>query len=262
MPSRRASCRRGRSSARPTRATGGKQVVANKKAIVGRLNTLAHPDQMAYWVAAATTLSSNYLPSYSFEFFDSERVTRYLGGMVRSMTITSSADQDYNTISIDWIFQKLDATFTSFSQPAESNYSALVPYCHVETAGNVTLGGTAVAKYKTINITVNNTLAPTWDELSYITACYYCGRDADFQLGPQYTAVTYRTDFEAQTPLTFVLNWTRASPSHSLTFTMETASYIGNIDDSLPLDGAGYQNIGIQTFYDSSATADFAAAAS
>lgn len=240
-----------------------KMVVANRHVFTGRFNTLLHPDQASYWITAATTLTNDagghpYLPSYSVEYWDSEQAWRFLGGMIRSITIASSAEQDYTTLSMDWVFQKRDATFTTFTQPAETNYSTLVPYCHVETAGNITLAASALTKYKSVNLTVNNVLAPTWDELTNISALYYCGRDLDYQLNLQYLNVPFpRTDFESQTPLTIVVDWTRASPSHSLSFNIETASYISGVDDSLPLDGPGYQNVALQSFYDASNTADF-----
>ena len=239
-----------------------RQVVANRHVFTGRFNTLLHPDQASFWITAATTLTNDagghpWLPSYSFLYWDSEQAWKLLGGMIRSLTITSSAQQDYVTCSMDWVFQSRDATFTTFAQPAESNYSTLVPYAHVETAGNVTLGGVAVTKYRDIHITVNNMMSPTWDELTTISALYYSGRDLDFGLGPQYLATTYRSAFEGQTAQTWVVKWSRSSPAHALTFTLETASYLSNVQDSLPLDGPGYQTVDGQVFYDPANTADF-----
>lgn len=239
-----------------------KMVVANRKVVVGRFNTLIHPDQAAFWAEAIGTLTSNYLPSYTFDYWDSIQAWRLLGGVCRSATLAFSAEQDYGTLSTEWVFQKRDATFTTFAQPAESNYSTLVPYVHVESASNITLGGTAITKYKNCSVTVNNVLAGTWDELAYISALYYCGRDLDFQIGPQYLATTLRGDFESQSALTFVLEWSRSSPAHSLQIDCQTNSYISNIEDQLPLDGPGYQNIGVQAFFDAASSTDFAITAS
>jgi len=235
-----------------------KQVVSARKVVAGTLNTLLHPDQAAYWMTAATSLSSNYLPSYSIEYWDSVRALRFLGCTVRSLKISSSAQQDYVTMTVDFLGQVKDGTFSSFSQPAESNYSTLVPYEHFESASNITLGGTAITKYQSTELTISNVLAGTWDEQTYITACYYCGRDLDFTVGPQYLATAYRGDFEAQTALTWVWDFTRASPSHGLSFNCETNSYVSNIDDQLPLDGPGYQSVSVQVFYDPANTTDFA----
>lgn len=235
-----------------------KMVVANFTAIAGRFNTLIHPDQAAYWITALTSLTSNLLPSYTFDYFDSKDAWRLLGGTCRSATFAWSADQDWGSLSMDWVFQRRDATFTTFAQPAESNYSTLVPYVHVESAGNITVGGAALTKYRSASITINNVLAGTRDELPYISACYYCGRDFDFNFGQQYVTTAMRAAFKAQTPLSFVLAWIRTSPAHSLSFNCETNSYVSGIDDTLPLDGPAYQNINVQCNYDAGNTADFA----
>lgn len=239
-----------------------KMAVANFKAVAGRFNTLIHPDQAAYWIAAATALANDAnghpcLPSYSFLYWDSIQAWKLLGGVCRSATFTWSADQDYGTLSMDWIFQRRDATFTTFAQPAESNYSNLVPYAHVESAGAITLGGSAITKYRSCNITINNVLAATRDELPYISAIYYSGRDLDWQIGPQYLATVLRGDFVNQTALTMSFGWARTSPAHALTFDVKTNNYISNVDDNLPLDGPGYQNISGQCFFDASNTTDF-----
>jgi hypothetical protein len=226
----------------------------------GTLNTLLHPDQAAYWVTALTpTGTPAVLPSYSLSYWDSVRGWQFVGCIIQSFTITASAQQDYTTLSINWIGQQ--ATNPAVSAPAESNYSTLTPYAYVETAGNVKLAGSAITNYRNMSIKIDNKLTGTWDELSYITSLLYCGRDLDFTLGPQYLATAYRGDLEAQTPLTWILKFNRTSPAHSFTVTCETANYVANIGDDLPLDGAGYQNIDVQCFYDAANTTDFTLAA-
>lgn len=234
-------------------------VVANRNVIVGTLKTLLYPTQASYIMTAATSLTSNQLGSYSFEYYDSARVQRYLGGMCSGMRISSSAQADAVSVETDWIFQSYDATFTVFAQPAQSNYPTEVPYQHVNSAGNVTLAASAITKYKQIDINLKNMLVGTWDESANITACYYCGRDLDFSAVPQYTAATYRTDYEGQTPLTWVVGWANAVP-HSVTFTCEASGYIDSIADDLPLDGPGYQTLANQIFFDKTATTDFTVA--
>lgn len=235
------------------------QVVANRNVIVGTLKTLLYPTQAAYIMTAASTLTSNALGSYSFEYWDSIRAWRLLGGMCSGMRLSSSAQADAVSLETDWIFQSLDATFTTFAQPAQSVYPTENPYQHVNSAGIITLGGSAVTKYKQIDINLKNTLVGTWDELSNISACYYCGRDLDFTLTPQYVATTFRTDYEDQTPLTWVIEWANAVP-HSVTITGEASGYIDTISDDLPLDGPGYQALANQIFFDKTASADFSIA--
>jgi Phage tail tube protein len=242
-------------------ADGGnrrKFVVANRTTCVGKLETVLHPDQCSFWATMLTpTGSPAALPSFTIDYWDSVRAQRYLGAIPDSFTVTTSATQDYAKLSVNFVAQKRDATFTTFAQPAESNYSSLVPYGHVETAGNVKLAGSAITNYQSMSVTIKNVLQGTWDEQSFITSLLYCGRDLDFTLGPQYTATAYRGDFEAQTPLTWILKFARTSPSHTFTITCETATYLSNIADNLPLGGAAYQTLSAQCFYDAANTADF-----
>src|SRR5574337_1725397 len=210
-------------------ADGGnrrKMVVANRHVYTGRLNTLLHPDQADYFLGLASTLTSNQLGSASIDYWDGVQAWRFLGAMVSGLTITAAAQQDFTTLSLDFVAQKRDDTFTVFAQPLESVYSTLLPYQYVETAGNVKLAGSAITNYRTMSVSLKNTLAATWDELPNISACYYAGRDLDFSLGPQYLATAYRGDFEAQTPLTWILKFNRTSPAHALTLTCQANSYV------------------------------------
>jgi hypothetical protein len=233
------------------------QVVANRHVYEGVLSTLLYPTQAAYW-ATALTLASNDLPSYSVTYWDSTQAWKLLGGKIRSWALTANAQQDYVSLAINWVFQARDPAFTTYAQPAQSIYPVENPYQFVETAGNVTLAASAISKYKNLNVTIANVLDGTWDEQPVISALYYCGRDATFSFGPQYLATAYRTDFEAQTPLAFVLEFIRGpSSAHTLTFQCEASSYISNIADDLPLDGAGYQGLDVQVFFDKTAATDF-----
>jgi hypothetical protein len=238
------------------------QVVSARKVYAGTLNMALYPSQAAYWLTALTGLAGNALPSYSIQYWDSVQAWRFVGCIAQSGKITSSATADEVMLSINWIAQQRDNTFTTFAQPAASNYPTEVPYEHYESASNFTLGGSAITKYKTLEVNINNILQGTWDEQQYITSLLYCGRDLDLSFGPQYLATTYRTDFESQTALTFSVNWTRSSPAHSLTLNCETNSYMSTIDDDLPLDGPGYQTIGVQVFYDPTNSTDFVATVS
>lgn len=236
------------------------QVVANRQVIAGTLKTLLYPTQAAYVMTAITTTGSPpALPSYSFQYFDSTRVQRYLGGVCSAMRISSNAQTDYVTLETDWVFQTLDGSFTTFAQPAQSNYPTENPYQHVNSKSNILLGGSAITLYKSIDINLANMLVGTWDESTNITACYYCGRDFNFTAVPQYVAATFRTDYEAQTPLTWIIEWSNAVP-HSVTFTCEASGYIDSVGDDLPLDGPGYQTIANQIFFDKTAAVDFSVA--
>ena len=235
-----------------------RQVVHARTSLAGGLATLAYPSQMAYWWALCT-LTSNDLPSCTIDFFDSTRVIGYLGAKIGSMAYGSSATQDYDTLGLQLTAQRVDATMTTLPQPADTVFPTEVPYEHVESAGNVTVGGSTLTKYSSLSWTLSNILGPTWDELAYITNLYYCGRDFDFSMVPQYLSTTWRTDFEAQSPLVCSLNWTRLGTApHAMTIDLKSTNYIGSIADNIPLGAPTYQTVSVQDFFDTSTTTDFA----
>ncbi len=233
------------------------QVVAGRRAFVGTLNTLFYPSQAPY-IAGMLALSSNILPSYSIEYWDSVQAWKLLGARVQSLTLTGSATQDYWTMGINFIAQDRDGTFTSFAQPAQSVYPTEVPYQYIETAGNCTLATVAFTKYKNLSLNFANVLVPTWDESPTITDLVYCGRDFTFTFGPQYTATTLRGDYSSQSALAFVLDIARSAGSFTFSVDCKASTYFSNVADDLPLDGPGYQTISAQVFFDKSATTDFA----
>jgi len=215
------------------------------------------------------------MPSYTLVLWDGVRVWEFLGAMVQSATITSTATQDYAMISVNWVAQTLGTDFVAagFPQPAGSAYSSLNPYLHIETAGNVTLttentGGTPIVipidNYRQMSFTLTNIIQPTWDEQSYATSLLYCGRDMNFSIGPQYIGQqwpithattgaydTFRGMYESQEPISLTVKWNRPSVN-SFTINAQTNSYVSNIQDDIPLDNASYQNISIEAFIDAS----------
>jgi hypothetical protein len=239
-----------------------RQVVAGRKVYSGALNTLFYPSQAPYLLTAATALTSNDLTSYTVDYFDTVRVQGYLGCKIQSLGITSNATQDYGTLALQIVGQQLDSTFTVFAQPADSTFPTEVPYEHTESAGLLSIGGSTITKYSALGLTITNVLVSTWDELAYITGLYYCGRDVDISVTPQYITTTNRTAYEAQTALSVSVGWSRTSPAHAVTINCESKNYISSLSDQLPLAGVGYQPVTIQTFYDGSASADIAVTAS
>ncbi len=201
---------------------------------------------------------ANDVPSVTIDYFDSTRIQGYLGAKMQNLAMASAATQDYITLNLGWIAQRIDSTFTVFPQPADSVFPAEVPYEHVESGGNVTVGGSIASKYSALNLSIANVLVGTWDELPYISNLYYCGRDAGFSFVPQYLSAGFRADFEAQTPLECSLIWARSSPVSSITVDVKSKNYIGSISDQIPLAAPSYQTINIESFFDGSAATDMA----
>lgn len=232
-----------------------RQQVANRKVIVGNLNTAFYPTQAAAILGATLTLTSNDLASYTLDFYDSVQVMRFLGAKVSALTLNSNAQQDWVSAQIAFVIQSKGTT--TLAAPTDSNFPTEVPYQHYESKGQFTLSAAAITKYSDVSLTVNNVLKGTWDEDQWITSLYYCGRDVDLTYNPQYLVSTMRTNYEGQSALTYSLAWVRAA-GLTTTIDMKTKAYIGSLQDDLPLDGPGYQRVNGEIFYDSAATTDVA----
>ncbi len=235
-----------------------RQVVSARQVCNGNLSTILYPTQAAYILGAACTLVAGDLPSLTVDFFDGTRVQGYLGCKISDLKINSTSQQDYLTLSMNLIGQKLDPTFSSFPQPADSLYPSEQPYEHVESAGHITVGGSTLTKYSAMNVDIKNTVQPTWDEQAFITALFYAGRDVDFSFRAQYITIAFRTALEAVTPIVGSIGWTRVSPAHAITLDLKSSNYVATISDEIPLDNATYQVVNVQTFFDSTFLGDMA----
>lgn len=236
-------------------ADGGnrrRQQVAARKVVTGRLNTLFYPSQAEFVLNAALGLAANDLPSYTLDYFDSVQVHRFLGAKVGSLALAGSADADNLTAGIDWTAQKRDTT--TLAQPMDTVFPTEVPYEHVESKGLLSIGG-VTTKYSQLNVTITNVLAPTWDEDVWITNLYYAGRNVDLTTRLQYVAATMRTAFEAQTSFAVSAAWLRAAGLKT-TLDLKGLNFPAGLDDDLPLDGATYQTLRLESYYDQSATTD------
>lgn len=238
-------------------ADGGnrrRQQVAARKVVVGQLSTLFYPTQAAYLLGAALTLTSNDLASYTLDFFDSVQVHRFLGAKVANLRLPGTAEADYIPATIQWVAQSKDTA--TLAQPADTVFPSEVPYEHTESKGLLSVGGVQT-KYSSLGVTIANTLAPCWDEDQWISSLYYAGRDVNLDFRVQYLAATLRTAFQSQSALTVSAGWARVA-GLTTTFDLKTKNYIADLGDDLPLDGAGYQQVSIEAFYDQASTTDCA----
>jgi Phage tail tube protein len=233
-----------------------RQVVAGTYTVAGGLNSIFYPSQAAKLLEAALTLTSNDLHSYTLDFWDTQAGKRFTGCKVATLSLPSTAAQDYVPLNITWVGQA-GATLSPFTQPADTVFPTDTPFEHIETSTHLSIGGT-VTKYSSLGINVKNVLDGTWDELATISSLLYCGRDLDLSVRLQYASTTLRAALEAQTALTITAAWARLA-GVTATFTLNSKSYVASVADDLPLGAAAYQTIGIECFYDQGATpaADF-----
>lgn len=236
-------------------ADGGnrrRQQVAARKVVGGRLNTLFYPSQAQYLLDAALKLTANDLPSYTLDYFDSVQVHRFLGSKVGALALDGSAEADHLTAGVDWVGR--ERSTTTLAQPADAVFPVEVPYEHVESKGLLSIGG-VVTKYSQLNVAIANTLAPTWDEDQWISNLYYAGRDVNLATRIQYVAATMRAAFESQSALAVSAAWARAS-GLTTTIDLKGLNYVAGVDDDLPLDGATYQTLNLESFYHQGSSTD------
>lgn len=241
-------------------ADGGnrrRQRVSSREAVSGTLNTLFYPSQAPAMLSWGVNLN-NYTPqSYTIDHFDSVRVRRYLGCLVKTMTIGCAAAKNDGiaTLSFEILGQQPASPDPTLAEPLPSAFPTESPYTHQQSAGLVSIGGTRT-KYRSIELKVKNLLIPTWDETTFPSAIYWGGRDVDWTVAVQYVSTIDRANFESQTPLPCSIGWSQQTPAHSASFNFAATNFIGSLTDDLPLDGAGYETLLMQTFYDNTAATD------
>lgn len=241
-------------------ADGGnrrRQRVASRQFSSGALSTLFYPSQASVLLNWAATLSSYVPQSCTIDHWDGVRARRYLGCLVKTLAIRSAATENDGvaTLAFELVALQPASPDPSLPEPAATLFPVETPYTHQQSAGLVTIGSTR-SKYRSLEITIGNRLVPTWDESVYPTAIYWTGRDIDFSTAIQYLSATDRASFESQTPLACSVGWSQASPAHSVAMNFEAANYLDRVIDDLPLDGAGYQSLSLQSFFDNTALND------
>ena len=163
------------------------------------------------------------------------------------------------TLDMDLVAQKQDSADPTLALPADSLFPTDLPYEHFESKGQIMVASSPIAKYKSFEMIIKNSLAQTWDEDNYITSLYYAGRDVDYDLDLQYTANTWRPYFEAQTALAIAVGFARTGTGNTLAIDLKSNNYVSDLPpEDLPLDNAAYQHVGLQAFYSNTGSTDFA----
>ncbi len=186
-------------------ADGGnrrRQVVSSRKVVAGNINTLFYPTQAAFWLAAAVTLTSNDLFSYTIDFWDTIAVHRFLGCKVHSLSLMGTAAGDFIPVASTWMGSS--QTTTTLADPGPTVFPTENPYSHIESKGLLSIGGVAT-KYSAMGVSIKNTLDGSFDEDQYITSCFYAGRDVDLTVRLQAIDIQCFYDQAATTDISFTV---------------------------------------------------------
>jgi hypothetical protein len=188
----------------------------------------------------------------------------YLGTKVDSWEIDVSQDGTIATISMDLsastpqgnqFDSSTDPTATTFPAPADPQLP-VNPYVFIHASGNLTIG-TARSTFQSIKIKSKNVLARRYWANRFINLMRFVGRSTTLEAQTFYAPTPDdRTSYEGLTTetTTFALN----NGTHSITWTLNTASVITSLEDHLPLDDLYTQTLTITNQWDPSAGSDLA----
>jgi hypothetical protein len=231
--------------------------------LAGNLQTFAYPEQMPFLLAAACTLTSNEIPSYTVDhavIMDDASNTvvysRHLGVKVANFDLNASADDQAVKLQFQLIGKNTATiTITDFPVPAQTEFPVGRPYCFVDLAspGTMTLSSSR-SEFAGFNLTVKNHLDTPFFEAPYIGRAKWCGRDITWTNKLLYKTAADRTNYEATTATTCSAKFDNGT--NSVLFNFSTFNYATAVDDDLGTDKLYYQNISWVNSWNASAGAD------
>ena len=225
------------------------KLFSTQTGLSGNLNTLLYPSQAAFFMKAATdiTTTPGDLQSYTIDHYIQKDdtsgtvdYTRHVGCKIEQAHISGTADDVTMKLELMVVAQKpVTITSSDFPVPASTDFPAGRPYCFTDTATGLTLG-TLRADYAGFDLTIKNILDHPFFETQYIGRNRFCGRDVTWSDKLLYKSAADRTAFEATTPFTCsaVLAGTPAT-----TFTLQGANFLSAVDDSIDYSHCFYQDL-------------------
>lgn len=248
-------------------ASGGNRrviLVGDKTSVTGSLQTLVFPEQFAFLMDAATTLTSGDLSSYTIDhaivdMSGSTRYRRYLGVKVGQANLSASADNTPFRWKLDLIAQKPaspNITITDFPEPATTEYPTGIPFVftHMASPGYLNIGS-ARSEFAGFDLSFKNMVDAPFFEGQYVSAANFCGRDIDWTNKLKFKSATDRTNYEANTATTCSASIDNGV--HKAVLSFNGANFLTAVEDDLALDKCYYQNLSWSNYEDNSAGADF-----
>lgn len=230
--------------------------IFNRYGVAGKLRTPVYPTQALALLNFATTLASGDSASYTFDFFDSVNVERYLGTKVPQIDLACAAETDEGVLYADLtLLAQAQGTPPTLTQPAVTVFPAETPYAHQDNSTGFSVGGSARSKYNSFKASVTNTLIASFEELSTISNLTWAGRQVTFGADFQYTATADRTVYEAQTQQAASIVFTRGA--HVLTLDFKGKTTITKRTRQLPVGSISRQQIEFLAFIDNTPGTDF-----
>ncbi len=190
----------------------------------------------------------------------------YLGCKVDGWDVEVSEDGTIATLSMDLsastpqgnqFDSSTDPAGTVFPAPVDSpNQMPINPYLFIHASGGLTVG-TVRSTFQSIKISSKNQLARRFWANRFVNLMRFVGRSTTLDAANFYASTPDdRTSYEGLTTETtsFALN----NGTHSVTFTLNTASVITTFEDQLPLNDLYTQTMTVTNQWDPTAGSDLA----
>jgi len=190
----------------------------------------------------------------------------YLGCKVDGWDVEVSEDGTIATLSMDLsastpqgnqFDSSTDPTGTTFPAPTDNpNQMPINPYVFVHASGGLTIGS-ARTQFQSIKLSVKNQIARRFWANRFVNLMRFVGRSTTLQAVNFYApSPDDRTAYEGLTAetTTYALN----NGTHSVTFTLNTASVISQFEDQLPLNDLYTQTMTVANQWDPTTGNDLA----
>jgi Phage tail tube protein len=236
------------------------QTGSSQTELKGSLSTLVYMEQANFLFPWGLTLNgSGDLNSCTIDHAilmeDAGNTTiyrRYLGNKVGKFQMTGSSDAQTFRLSLDLTAQKPSAvaiTGADFPVPALNQFPvAQCVFNMMAAPGFLNLSGSNRAEFAGFDLTVTNMLDGPFNESNFITRLKWCGRDVDWTDKLVFITNGDRAAFEAVTAETCSARIDNGT--HHIILTLETANFLGGVDDDLSLDKVFYQDLKWNNYFD------------
>jgi hypothetical protein len=233
-----------------------------RKSVAGSLKIPIWPSQASALVNFACTpqlVNGRYqLPSYTVDMFDGFEIRRFTGVRVDQATFTSDDSSDMLMGNFSLIAQKEDTPPGSLAAPNPgTDFPATIPYTHYHSSGQITIGGTVISGYKSISITVDNTLHMPFLESQWINRANLVGRNVNWSVVLSKENTTYRQAFVNQTAQANCL-LKYVNGSNSLQFNLQSADYLDNYSVDRGWETDQYETLSFTSYLDPTSATDLA----
>jgi hypothetical protein len=234
-----------------------------RKSVAGSLKTPIWPSQ-SQLIAFATTpqlVGGRYqLPSYTVDMFDGFEIRRFTGVRVTSATFTSDDSSDMLMGSFTLIGkQEVTPPGTLTAPNPGTDFPIEIPYTHYDSSGYITVGGTVISGYKSVELKVDNTLHMPFLDGVWINRANLAQRATSWQVVLSKENTTYRQAFTNQTvTASCLLKYTHPNGTNSVTFNLQNADYLESYSVDRNWDSDQYETLSFQSFLDPTSATDLA----